>query len=337
MGVRGRAWACVGVGERACVCLCVRVRVRVGLCVAWPQARSPRRPAHPLFAVARTSSARTSPVGGRGPEVQRSRGPEGQRLGARGCGASLGAVAAVRTALLEVVRLAGEARHQVDLVGHEGDAARAQAQVEVGVEEVGGEQPLELRLVDLRRRHRVLRVRLEGAVQLREEVAARVEEEDVVVHEEGVAGADVGEGLEPCVEWVAERAHRQQPQAAPQRARRLAQAVRVLGGVLPRRARVGVDDADAAGQHGGQVAQLRDCGRDRILRAHHHRHVGRQHALVHERVARLNGARDRGREGVAAEAVEQPVPRKERGRQQRQHRRPDQRRSPHRGGRCKRR
>ena len=66
--------------------------------------------------------------------------------------------------LLEVVWFAGEAREQVDLVRHVGDAVGVEAQVQVRVEEVRREQPLELGLVDLRRRDRVLGMRLPPAI-----------------------------------------------------------------------------------------------------------------------------------------------------------------------------
>ena len=192
--------------------------------------------------------------------------------------------------LLEVLGLARRAGDEVDLVRHEGDAVVVHPQVEVGVEEVGGEQPLELGLVDLRRRHRVLRVHLERAVQLRQEVAARVEEEDVVVHQQRVLGLHVRRRLQPRLERVGEGADGEQlePQLRP---RLLAQLLRVRRAVLPQRLGVRVDHAHAGRQHLAEVRELRERRRHRVLRADDHRDLLRQLQLVRQRVPRLHRAR----------------------------------------------
>ena len=204
--------------------------------------------------------------------------------------------------LLEVLGLARRAGDEVDLVRHEGDAVVVHPQVEVGVEEVGGEQPLELGLVDLRRRHRVLRVHLERAVQLRQEVAARVEEEDVVVHQQRVLGLHVRRRLQPRLERVGEGADGEQlePQLRP---RLLAQLLRVRRAVLPQRLGVRVDHAHAGRQHLAEVRELRERRRHRVLRADDHRDLLRQLQLVRQRVPRLHRARHARREQVAREPL----------------------------------
>ena len=144
---------------------------------------------------------------------------------------------------------------------------------------MGGEQPRELGLVDLGSRDRVLRVRLERAVQLREKVAALVEQEDVIVHEQGVLGAHPRHRRQPRVKWVAKRVdgHEDEttaptptPTADAARRRAVAAALRcflqravVLGGlgVAPRRAWVGVQHAHALWEHVGEVSQLPRAGR----------------------------------------------------------------------------
>ena len=207
--------------------------------------------------------------------------------------------------LCKVSGLAAQSHREVDLVRHEGDARSVEAQVQVRVKQVRREQPAQFSLVDLRCCHRVLRVRLECAVELGEEVAARVEEEDIIVHEQRVLGTHERHCLQPRLERIAERADWHQSHALAKQASRFLELGGILVGVLPQRLRECVEHPYALRQRIRQMAQLCYRRRDGVLRADNDRDVRGEHRVLDQRVARLDGSRNCRREWVARQSLDE--------------------------------
>ena len=222
--------------------------------------------------------------------------------------------------LRKVGRLAREALQEVDLVAHVRDLrGLVDAQVEVRVEQVRREEPLHLGLVDLRRRHRVVRVGLERAVELREEPPPAVEEEDVVVHQQGVLGAHARQRLQPRVEWVREGADRQELEPIERRVvvgiGVAAQALLIGGALLPWRQRVRVQHTHALRQRAREVLELHGRRRERVLGADEDRHVFRKDVVSNVLVVRGHHAWHRRRERVPRESLRGVKGRRGNGRQ----------------------